>query len=421
MTEIDEASVRAEVRAWLEKNWDPNLGLVEWRNKLCDSGWGAPHWPKEWYGRDLPVGLVPVVDEEFARIGAVGVAKAGIRTLAAATILAHGSKLHKEKFLRRILTGEDTWCQLFSEPGSGSDLAGAVTRADLKGNKWVINGQKVWNTSAHKAHWGLLLARSDWDARKHKGLTYFIIDMKQPGVQVHPLKQMNGHASFNQVFFTDAIVEPEFMIENTGDGWTVATTTLMHERRGADGMRALASGAGRQGRIYEEEKAEIATTMEPYKWYPQRAGRVDLVMSRARETGAIDDPVVRQEIAKLLIMSKSAEWTARRARTAQEQGRPQGPEGSLGKLIASHVARAAARVHTSITGAAALLSGEDGPLNGTIAEILISVPACSIAGGTDEIQRNIISERVLKMPKEPSVDAEKPFREVPRNITSAAS
>ncbi len=421
MTDVNEASVRAEVRAWLEKNWDPNLGLVEWRNKLCDSGWGAPHWPKEWYGRDLPVGLIAVVDEEFARIGAVGVAKAGIRTLAAATILAHGSKLHKEKFLRRILTGEDTWCQLFSEPGSGSDLAGAVTRADLKGNKWVINGQKVWNTSAHKAHWGLLLARSDWDARKHKGLTYFIIDMKQPGVQVHPLKQMNGHASFNQVFFTDAIVEPEFMLENTGDGWTVATTTLMHERRGADGMRSLASGAGRQGRIYEEEKAEIATTMEPYKWYPQRAGRVDLVMSRARETGAINDPVVRQEIAKLLIMSKSAEWTARRARTAQEQGRPQGPEGSLGKLIASHVARAAARVHTSITGAASLLSGEDGPLNGTIAEILISVPACSIAGGTDEIQRNIISERVLKMPKESSIDAEKPFRDVPRNITSAAS
>ncbi|MGE0424284.1 MAG: acyl-CoA dehydrogenase family protein [Reyranellaceae bacterium] len=422
MSEINEATVRADVRAWLEKNWDPSLGLVEWRNKLCDSGWGAPHWPKEWYGRDLPVGLVPVVDEEFARIGAVGVAKAGIRTLAAATILAHGSDLHKQKFLRRILTGEDTWCQLFSEPGSGSDLAGAVTRADLKGNKWVINGQKVWNTSAHKAHWGLLLARSDWDARKHKGLSYFIIDMKQPGVQVYPLKQMNGHASFNQVFFNDAIVEPEFMLEHGGDGWTVATTTLMHERRGADGMRALASASGkREGRIYEEESAEIATTMEPYKWYPQRAGRVDLVIPRAKETGKINDPVVRQEIAKLLVMSKSAEWLARRARTAQEQGRPQGPEGSLGKLISSHVARAAARVHTAISGANALLSGEDGEMNGTIAEILISVPACSIAGGTDEIQRNIISERVLKMPKEPSVDAEKPFRDVPRNITAAAS
>ena len=422
MSEINEATVRAEVRDWLEKNWDPKLGLVEWRNKLCDSGWGAPHWPKAWFGRDLPVGLVPVVDEEFARIGAVGVAKAGIRTLAAATILAHGSDLHKEKFLRRILTGEDTWCQLFSEPGSGSDLAGAVTRADLKGNKWVINGQKVWNTSAHKANWGLLLARSDWDARKHKGLSYFIIDMKQPGVQVYPLKQMNGHASFNQVFFNDAIVEPEFMLEHGGDGWTVATTTLMHERRGADGMRALASTGGkREGRIYDEESAEIATTMEPYKWYPQRAGRVDLVIPRAKETGRINDPAVRQEIAKLLVMSKSAEWLSRRARTAQEQGRPQGPEGSLGKLISSHVARAAARVHTVMSGANALLSGEDGEMNGTIAEILISVPACSIAGGTDEIQRNIISERVLKMPKESSIDAEKPFRDVPRNITSAAS
>ena len=335
MSEPTEASVRAEVRAWLEANWNPDCGLVEWRNKLCESGWGAPHWPKQWYGRDLPVAFNSVVDEEFARIGAIGVAKAGIRTLAAATILAHGTDLHKEKYLKRILTGEDTWCQLFSEPGSGSDLAGAVTRADKRGNKWVINGQKVWTTSAHKAQWGLLLARANWDTVKHKGLAYFILDMKQPGVQVHPLKQMNGHASFNQVFFTDAIVEPEMMVCDVGDGWKVATTTLMHERRGADGLRSWATATEKKGRIYEEERAEIATTMEPYKWYPQRAGRVDLVMQRARETGKIDDPVVRQEIAKLLIMAKSAEWTARRARTAQEQGKPQGPEGSLGKLVGS--------------------------------------------------------------------------------------
>ena len=151
MSELTESSVRAEVRAWLEANWKPDYGLVEWRNKLIDSGWGVPHWPKQWYGRGLPVGFTAVVDEEFARIGAVGVAKAGIRTLAAATILDHGTDLHKEKFLRRILTGEDTWCQLFSEPGSGSDMAGAVTRADRKGNNWVINGQKVWTTSAHQA------------------------------------------------------------------------------------------------------------------------------------------------------------------------------------------------------------------------------------------------------------------------------
>jgi alkylation response protein AidB-like acyl-CoA dehydrogenase len=415
MTDFDEATVRKDVRAWLEKNWDPNLGLVEWRNKLIDSGWGVPHWPKEWYGMELPQGLVPVVDEEFRRIEAVSVAKAGIRTLAAATILAHGTKLHKEKFLRRSLTGEDTWCQLFSEPGSGSDLAGAVTRADLKGNRWVVNGQKVWTTSAHHADYGLLLARTNWDVPKHKGLSYFILDIHQPGVEVRPLKQMNGHASFNQVFFTDAEIAPEFQLGEIGKGWEVATTTLMHERRGADGTRAWAMGSKRPERIYAEEREEIAHSMAPYKWYPQRAGRVDLVIQRAKETGKITDAVVRQEIAKLLTMAKTAEWTARRARAAQQQGKPQGPEGSLGKLVSSHVARQAARVHTMISGADAMLTGADSPMDGVIAEILVSVPATSIAGGTDEIQRNIISERVLKMPREPSVDTDKPFRDVPRS------
>ena len=418
MSEITEASVRAEVTAWLEANWDPELGLVAWRNKLADSGWGVPHWPKAWYGRDLPAGLTTVVEEAFQRVGAIGVAKAGIRMLAAATILAHGTDMHKEKFLRRILTGEDTWCQLFSEPGSGSDVAGAVTRAEFRGNQWVVNGQKVWTTSAHHAHWGLLLARTDWDQTKHRGLSYFIIDMHQPGVTVQPLRQMNGHASFNQVFLTDATVQPEFLVADVGDGWAVTTTTLMHERRGADALRTWAMASDRPERAYAEERAEIATTMEPYKWYPQRAGRVELILPRARETGRIDDPVVRQEIAKLLILSKAAEWTSRRARTAQQEGRPQGPEGSLGKLAASLIARAAAQVHTQLSGADALLTGEASPAGGVIAEILVSVPATSIAGGTDEIQRNIIAERVLKMPKEPSVDTNKPFRDVPRNTVS---
>lgn len=416
MSDITAESVRAEARAWLEENWDPDQGLVEWRNKLADSGWGAPHWPKEWHGRDLPVGMVPVVDEEFERIGAVGVAKMGIRTLAAATILTHGTDMHKEKFLRRILTGEDTWCQLFSEPGSGSDLAGATTRAELKGNKWVVNGQKVWTTSAHHADYGLLLARTDVDVPKHKGLTYYIIDIHQPGIEVVPLRQMNGHASFNQVFFTDAEIAPEFMLENLGDGWKVATTTLMHERRGADGLRRHAVPSDRPERIYQEEAKEIAIALEPYKWYPQRAGRIDLILERAKETGTNTDPVMRQEIAKLMTMAKSAEWTARRAREAQAQGRVQGPEGSLGKLAASYIARAANKVHTAMTGTNSMLTGDESPMDGVIAEILISTPAISIAGGTDEIQKNIISERVLKMPKEPRTDTGRPFREVPKNV-----
>ncbi|MBL6600104.1 MAG: acyl-CoA dehydrogenase family protein [Alphaproteobacteria bacterium] len=415
MVDHTEAAVRAEASAWLEANWDPNRSLVEWRDMLADSGWGMPNWPTEWYGKDLPVGLVPVVEEEFKRIGALPIPKSGIRMLAAATILAHGTDMHREKFLRRIITGEDVWCQLFSEPGSGSDLAGATTRAVMVGNKWVVNGQKVWTTSAHKAHWGLLLARTDMDLPKHKGLSYFIIDMHQEGVEAVPLKQMNNHASFNQVFLTDAEVLPDFQVAELGDGWSVATTTLMHERRAADSLRAWGQVPDLEGRIYDEEREEVKTTLAPYSWYPQRAGRVDLIMQRAQETGAINDPVIRQEIAKLMVLHKSAEWTARRARAAQMQGKPQGPEGSLGKLASSNVARAAARVHTMLSGADAMLSGSDGERDGTIAEILVSFPAASIAGGTDEIQRNIISERVLRMPKETRFDADKPFKDVPRN------
>src|SRR5690606_523569 len=231
-------------------------------------------------------------------------------------------------------------------------------------------------------------------------------------------RQMNGHASFNQVFFSNAEIAPEFIVGEPGEGGKIATTTLMHERRGADGLRAAVRATEKPGRCLGAEAEESAHQLEPYKWYPQRMGRVDLVLPRARETGKINDPAVRQEIARLLILAKTAEWTALRSRAAQAAGRPQGPEGSLGKLAASFVARKANQVHTMISGADAMLSGEDSPMGGVIAEILISTPAISIAGGTDEIQRNIISERILKLPKEPRTDADRPFREVPRNVVT---
>ena len=414
MSNYDEASLRAEVSAWLAANWDPQLNLIDWRTRLTESGWAMPQWPVQWYGKGVSAQLAAVVAEEFAAVNALGVASGGPGRLAAVTILEHGSDAQKSQYLQRILTGEDAWCQLFSEPGSGSDLAGSTTRADFDGSQWLINGQKVWTTSAHHATYGLLVARTDWDVPKHQGLSYFVLDMQQPGVEVHQLRQMNGHASFNEVFFTDARIAADQVLSNIGNGWQVALTTLAHERRLADVLRATAARSKLEGPIYEEERAETAIVMEPYQWYPQRAGRVDLVGERAKSTGAINDPAIRQEIAKLLIMSQTAEWTARRARAAQEHGRPQGPEGSLGKLASSNVARAASHVHTLISGADAMLTGSDSPLDGIIAEILVSVPAISIAGGTDEIQRNIIAERVLGMAKEPRADTG-PFRDVPKN------
>ena len=410
----NERDIRAELRAWLEEHWDPNANLKEWRIQLTDAGWGMPSWPTEWYGRNMPQAFIPAVNEEFERIGAVSVARTGIRLIAAEVLLAHGNDSQKSRYLKKILTGEETWCQLFSEPGSGSDLAGATTRADFDGKHWVINGQKVWTTSAHHADFGLLLARTDWDVPKHEGLSYFVVNMKQEGVQVHPLRQMNGHASFNQVFFTDAVVQASDQIDATGNGWRVAMTTLMHERRNANLFRRESHRRTFEGSIYEEERIENDSVMEPYKWYPQRAGRVDLVLERARSTGRIKDPVVRQEIAKLFVMARCAEWTALRARATQEQGQPQGPEGSLGKLAGSNIARQASVVHTLISESDCMLTESDAPLNGIVSEVLISVPAISIAGGTDEIQKNIIAERVLGMQKEPRMDTG-PFRDVRKN------
>ena len=350
------------MRAWLEANWSPDHGLVEWRNKLIDSGWGVPSWPKAWFGRELPMALEMVVEEEMQRVGAVGVAKTGIRRLAAATCWRTAPTTQKQKFLRRSLTGEDTWCQLFSEPGCGSDLAGAMTRAEFKGNRWVINGQKVWTTSAHHADWGLLLARTDWDKPKHQGLSYFVLDIHQPGVEVRPLRQMNGHASFNQVFFTDAEVPPENLVGEVGRGWAVATTTLMHERRGADGIRRWGQASGRAGRVSTTRSAPRT----PPSWSPTSGirsgpGGSTWWWSGRRRPGEFERPGgAAGDRQAADCMSKAAEWTARRARAAQMQGRPQGPEGSLGKLVSSHVARAAARVHTLISGADAMLTGEDG-------------------------------------------------------------
>ncbi len=418
--DINLDAIRSEVRSWLAENWDPNLSLVEWRTKLVDTGWGMPEWPEEYFGKNMPPAAVGAIAQEFNEAGAIGVMKTGPRMLAAVTLLAHGNDAQKRRFLRRILTGEDAWCQLFSEPGSGSDLAGSTTRADANGDDlangkgWKVNGQKVWTTSAHHADYGILLARTDWEVPKHQGLSFFVIDMHQPCVEVRQLRQMNGHASFNEVFFTDAIVPGDFQVGELGQGWQTAMTTLAYERRAVAGNRDAKEDKGRNGTIYGDYREEQAIANEPYTWYPQRAGRADLVVERARETGAINDAAIRQEIAKLLTMNQSMQWFAARLSELQKAGKARGPEGSITKLAASNVARLASDVHTAITGVDAMLTGPDSPHDGTIAEILVSVPAVSIAGGTDEIQRNIIAERLLELPKEPRFDTG-PFKDVRRN------
>jgi len=232
--------------------------------------------------------------------------------------------------------------------------------------------------------------------------------MHQAGVEARPLKQMNGHASFNEVFLTDARVPVANVVGRPGDGWTVARTTLAHER-GFASLRRPRFAEGRSRALREAEE-EARSHFETYRWYPQRAGRVDLVVEHARATGRSTDPVARQQIAGLLSLQRAHQWTAQRASDNRAAGRAPGPEGSLGKLGLSLVARRAAAVHSLLAGAAGMLDGRGATFDGVIAEVLTSVPAQSIAGGTDEVQHNIVAERVLGLPREPEPDRDTPFR-----------
>ena len=249
------ATVQAEVRAWLETNWDPELTLAEWWERLTDSGWSAPTWPKEWYGRGLTSDLAKIVTAERERIGAPG-GPGGLGVmLAGPTIITHGSDEQKRRYLRPMLTGQEAWCQLFSEPGAGSDLAALQCKAERDGDEWVVAGQKVWSSGAHFADLGMLLARTDPDVPKHAGITYFVISMDQPGIEIRPIKEMTGRALFNEVFLDGARVQPGSEIGGLNNGWGVALTTLANERSGlgggsdaAGGLPARGFGSHRDGR-----------------------------------------------------------------------------------------------------------------------------------------------------------------------------
>jgi alkylation response protein AidB-like acyl-CoA dehydrogenase len=408
----DPDQIRAELTAWVQQHWSPDIALRDWRELLFQAGWAAPSWPQRWHGRGLPAWADELVASELIRLGAVGIPVGSGTWLAAPTILAHGSDELRDRLLAPILTGQQTWCQLFSEPGAGSDLAGLSTSAVLDGDSWVINGQKVWNTSAHHADMAMLLARTDWSVPKHQGITYFALPMHQPGVEVRQLRQMNFHASFNEVFLTEARIPRDNVIGEVGQGWKAALTTLAYERRFSALRRPSYSPA--PGRALAEARAEADDHFATYSWYPQRAGRADLVIEHARSAGVAGDPLVRQAIARLITMQRASEWTAERARAARAAGARPGAEGSIGKLAASNIARESAKVHSMIAAAGALITGPDSPLHGIVAEVLMSVPGQSIAGGTDEIQKNIVAEKMLGLPPEIRVDRDVPFSQVRR-------
>jgi alkylation response protein AidB-like acyl-CoA dehydrogenase len=317
--------------------------------------------------------------------------------------------------------GREVWAQLFSEPGAGSDLAGLATTAVLDGDEYVVNGQKVWNSFANVSEWGMLLARTDVDVPKHRGITYMMIDLRQPGVEVRPLVQMNGIAEFCEVFLTDARVPLENVIGSPGDGWNVARTTLAYERAGAGSGRVrgvVSVAAGSKGGNLHRTVGEIVDAASLHTG--QRSQRNEVLLSAqvlvelAQRLGVASDPVLRQRLARYHANSQVYRWTGQRGRDNAKSGRP-GTESSTMKLQLALLANECRDLSLAMLGAGGMLMGDEAVDRGRVQMAALSSPAASLGGGTNEIQRNIIGERTLGLPKEPAVDTDVPFRALRRS------
>jgi alkylation response protein AidB-like acyl-CoA dehydrogenase len=398
MAEISESDLRERVRQ-LIADVDAT-DRVAFRGAQYDRGLAWVHFPEGKGGLGLSPKSQTVVQDELRHASRVyddiGLNPIGIG-MAAPVLLAHGTDEMHHRFLRRIFTGEDIWCQMFSEPGSGSDVASLATRAVRDGEEWIVNGQKVWTTLAHVSNWGLLVARTDPDQPKHKGLSYFVLDMHAPGVDVRPLFQLTGEAEFNEVFFTDVRIPDAMRLGREGDGWNVAVATLMNERVAlGGGVRSRGSGP-----------IELL---------------VDLWHKRPSQGEALDAPL-RDRITQLWIKSEVLRLTNWRARDAAKSGTP-GPEGSVGKLMSAELNKALGECAVDLLGPeGALLPGgypmkrpDRAALTGLDPQkLFLRMRAQSIEGGTSEVMRNILGERVLGLPKEPAVDRDQPWSQTLRN------
>ena len=387
---MDVTDVGQEVRAWLAEHWEPGTDPRQFLAQVVDAGWAVPSWPTEWFGRGLDGDAAALVEQEFRRVGAPGAGQ-DRHNLWANTMLAFGTDEAKRRFVRPLLLQEVAMCLLYSEPGAGSDLAAIQTRADRDGNEWVVNGQKVWTSGAATAEYGMLIARTDWDVPKHQGITFFWFPMHQPGVEVRPIRQITDEAHFNEVFLTDARVPDSHRVGPLNGGWRVLQTALAYER---SVMGDLARGPRKAGDG------------------PSDGASVDLV-GLARGRGRQDDPVVRQRITRVQALRAVNRWNGLRAKAALEQGTPS-PIMSLGKLAMSGVLHQGAAVQHDILGTEAMLTGDDHPEADDANFLALNAYFTSIGGGTDQIQRNIIGERVLGLPKEPETDRGVAFRDVPK-------
>jgi len=436
-TDADNAGLRDEIRTWLEENWDPDLSVGQWWERLGLAGWVAPTWPSAWFGRDLSTAEGNVVASEISSFGALGAPGGLGLLLAGPTIVTHGTDEQKQRYLRDIVTGQRSWCQLFSEPNAGSDLAGLQTRAELDGDEWVVNGQKVWTSGGQAADLGMLIARTDPQSPKHQGITYFAIDMDQPGIDVRPLREITGRALFNEVFLTDARAGGDTVIGGLNNGWAVANTTLTFERAGlgAGGGSAAASAAVPGQKMGQLDKRAGDFASPPGAKSKRGGGGAGglfgsaqrLLVGLATDNGAIHDPGVRQDVARLHTLNEIARYSNLRLKAAKAAGRDPGPVASTAKLSMSHNIRLTPELGLRVLGPYGTLHAYEPDerqvlneatgrsLDAMVTEMSLFSPAPSIYGGTDEIQKNIVGERVLGLPKEPNRDRTTPFSEMMKN------
>ena len=397
MTDPELANVEAALTQLLATHDPKKVDNLAFRGARYDAGLAWVHFPVGFGGLGVRPDLNRVVEERVRRAGAAGQDPSTFFiALAGPTIVTHGTDEQRRRFLRPMFTGEERWCQLFSEPGAGSDFAGLGTRAQRDGDEWVVNGQKVWNTLAHVADWGLLVTRTDPEQPKHKGMTYFALDMRAPGVEVRPLRQITGEAEFNEVYMTDARVPDTDRIGAMGEGWRVALTTLMNERT------AIGGGGG-----------------------SRRVGPMEIAMQIWRELP--DDqrsPARRDQLMKLYCNSETLRLTNTRAAQRARTGNP-GPEGSIAKLSLAEFNKTASEFAVTLMGAEGQVGFDytfrrpenlsvDGIEHG-IRHAFLRARANSIEGGTSEIMRNILGEQVLGLPGEPRVDKDPPWSSVPRS------